>query len=146
MSVKRARYRPDHRSFQEFMVSEQAYKPVRQVSTDIMKRMIATAPRSGDGRGEPYADSFRLEPQAHYPKVGRYRAPRAAARIINTADHAPAIEYGYMTRGGTALDRAIDSAMGMKQDRSVFVKGRRIMLRAGLRYGHLPHAGRQADL
>ena len=81
------------------------------------KVMRQTAPRSSDRRGQPYADSFAVKTRPGGIVAGKYRNRRVAATIVNTADHAPALEFG--------RDRA-----GWRQD-----PPRRVMLKAGLKFG-----------
>lgn len=115
--ARRARYRPNHVSFGQFIMSEQAMKPTMQVAQAMKRTMRATAPRSSDRRGRPYADSFAVRANWKGIVAGKYRNRRVAAKVINTAAHAPALEFG--------RDRA-----GWRQD-----PPRRVMLRAGLVYG-----------
>ena len=117
MSVQRVRYEENHVSFGQFMMSEQAMKPTMQVAHAMRRTMRATAPESHDNRGVPYKDSFAVRPNWKGIVAGKYRNRRVAAKVINTADHAPALEFG--------RDRA-----GWRQD-----PPRRVMLKAGLKFG-----------
>ena len=115
------RYRENHVSFGQFIMSEQAMKPTMQVAQAMSRTMRATAPRSSDKRGQPYADSFAVRANWKGIVAGKYRNRRVAATIVNTADHAPALEFGRDYRNRLGKDRRVE--------------GRRVMLRAGLVYG-----------
>ena len=115
--ARRARYKENHASFGQFIMSEQAMMPTMQVAQAIKGVMRQTAPHSSDRRGQPYADSFAVKTRPGGIVAGKYRNRRVAATIANTADHAPPIEFG--------RDRA-----GWRQD-----PPRRVMLKAGLKFG-----------
>lgn len=52
---------------------------------------IGISPRSGDGDGVPYADSFDVTPIV---TSAFRRGPRVAAVLHNDAPHAAAVEFG----------------------------------------------------
>lgn len=52
---------------------------------------ISISPRSGDGKGKPYADSFSAFPSVTHDFRG---GPRVMAYVMNDAPHSPAIEFG----------------------------------------------------
>lgn len=49
------------------------------------------SPRSNDGRGRPYADSFDVQPITTTAFRG---GPRVGAELSNDAPHAAAVEFG----------------------------------------------------
>ena len=53
------------------------------------------APRSGDGDGVPYADSFDVVPAV---TTAFRRGPRVTAFLFNDAPHAAAVEFGNKNR------------------------------------------------
>ena len=114
--ARRARYKENHVSFGQFIMSEQAMMPTMQVAQAIKGVMRQTAPRSRDGRGHPYADSFVVKSKPGGIVAGKYRNRRVAATIVNTAGHAPTIEFG-------------------RKDGKGEMAGRRVMLKAGLMFG-----------
>lgn len=115
------RYRENHVSFGQFIMSEQAMKPTMQVAQAMKRTMRATAPESHDNRGVPYKDSFAVRANWKGIVAGKYRNRRVAAKVINTAPHAPPLEFGRDYRNRIGKNRRVE--------------GRRVMLRAGLVYG-----------
>lgn len=120
---KRVEYRfgksdPHNASFERFIMSEQAMKPTMQVGHAMKREMERNSPRSGDGRGKPYADSFVLRAKPEGIVAGKYQNRRVAITIGNTARHAPGIEYGVR-----------------KPPKGPPRPGRRVMLRAGTKFG-----------
>lgn len=107
----------NNKSFDAFLMSGQVLEPTMQVTYSMLRRAEKMAPESYDNRGMPYAGSFRVEikDEGLIPDRGRYRNRRVAAELINTAEHAPAIEFGLE-----------DEESGGPRP------ARRIMLRAGL--------------
>lgn len=97
-------------------MSPQALKPTAQVGRAIMRRAGHLAPRSGDGEGIPYADSFALKSKPQGIVAGKFQNRRVAVTIVNTARHGPVVEWGSHAEGAPR-------------------PGRRVMLRAGLAYG-----------
>lgn len=99
MARKRVRYKfgkkdPNHASFGAFMMSEQAMRPTRRVVRGMRRYAKSIAPRSGDGRGLPYADSFEIRPKKAGIVAGQYRNRRVAVELVNTAPHGAVVEYG----------------------------------------------------
>lgn len=115
---KRVRYRMDNKSFGRFILSDQAMKPTMKVGRAMVREMERTSPRSGDGRGKPYADSFVLSAKPEGIVAGKYQNRRVAVTVGNTAPHAPGIEYGVHS-----------PPKGPPRP------GRRVMLRAGTKFG-----------
>lgn len=124
---KRVKYVMNNKSFGQFIMSEQALKPTREVGRSIIRYARHISPRSGDGKGKPYADSFELRPKPEGLVAGKYKNRRVAVTIVNTAPHAPVVEYG--------------SALG---EEGKLRPGHRVMLRAGAVYGDAPGLVNQA--
>lgn len=107
----------NNKSFDAFLMSGQVLEPTMEVTYAMKRRAEAMAPESRDNRGMPYAWSFQVDVKDRglIPDRGRYRNRRVACELINTAEHAPAIEFGLE-----------DEESGGPRP------ARRIMLRAGL--------------
>lgn len=116
---------PHNKSFEEFIMSPQALKPTMQVAKAIARRAKVNSPRSGDGDGVPYADSFEVKakPKGIVADV-RFRNRRVAVEVINTARHAPVIEFG-LRDGGAGSQPS-----------------RRVLLRSGLGFASGEGRGR----
>lgn len=52
---------------------------------------ISISPRSGDGKGKPFADSFSAIPSVTHDFRG---GPRVMAYLMNDSDHSAAVEFG----------------------------------------------------
>ena len=105
----------NNKSFDAFMMSEQVMQPTTEVAYGMLRRAERMAPESYDNRGMPYAGSFQVERKDEGIVAGKYNNRRVAAELVNTAEHAPAIEFGLEDEGSGGPRPA-----------------RRIMLRAGL--------------
>lgn len=115
MSRRRVRYRMNNRSFGEFIMSPQALRPTVEVGHAIMRRAKAISPESHDGEGVPYKDSFKVRTKPTGIVAGKYQNRRVAVELINTAGHAPEVEWGIHN-----------------PDHNAPRSGNRVMLRAGL--------------
>lgn len=88
MPVHFARYRPNHKSFGRFILSNQAYDPVRKAANDIRDRARETATkRTGD-----MAKSYRVV-KGELPGPVKHN-PRAYADVINDDPAAIPDEFG----------------------------------------------------
>lgn len=115
MARKRVRYRMNNKSFGQFIMSDQAMKPTVEVTKAMKRRAVAISPESHDGEGVPYKDSFVVKPKPRGLVAGKYRNRRVAVELVNTAGHAPQVEYGIHN-----------------PDNNEAREGERVMLRAGL--------------
>lgn len=83
------------RGFGGFMMSPQSRRPAIAAATRGVFLALAISPRS-ESDGDHYADHFHVD--AHSPPVlvrdRSYVNPRVGARIVNTSDHAAAVEFG----------------------------------------------------
>lgn len=85
-----AEYRPNQRGWDAVALSPQILAACVAEAERGMAYAITIAPRSDDGDGKPYADSFEVQ-----AVVVRFRqGPRVAARLLNDAPHAAAVEFG----------------------------------------------------
>lgn len=96
---KRVEYRfgksdPNNASFGAFIMSPQAMRPTVEVARSIQRRAVEISPESNDGKGVPYVDSFDVRPKPAGIIAGKYRNRRVAVEVINTAGHAPEVEFG----------------------------------------------------
>ena len=119
----RVRYEPNETAFGTFIMSEQMMKPVMSVARHLKRSMRARSPRSGDTRDKAYADSFEIRAIPLGVPAGKKRRRRVAARIVNTAEHAPALEFGL--HEGTPAQ----------------TQRRRIMLSTGMLFGDVKGQG-----
>lgn len=86
-----ARYEPSARGFAEMSMSPDILDACMAEAARGKAFAVGISPRSGDDEGRPYADSFDVEATVvHYFR----RGPRVAARLINNAPHAAAVEFG----------------------------------------------------
>lgn len=107
-----ARFRPDHKSFGKFILSEQVRDPVTEVADAIMVTAISNTPRSGGGvrvvKGEVIRhmqDEYEVIREAGIIKVDR--AFRVKVEVINKSPHSAAVEFGNrITRARRPLGRA----------------------------------------
>lgn len=98
MALERRRgFKPDHKTFGEFILSEQARKPAVEASNDIADHARDLAPR-GEGPGPHYADAFRVVPSGSYTAQNGNR--RSIALVTNDNDAAAANEFGNVGPGG----------------------------------------------
>lgn len=93
MALERRRgFKPDHKSFGTFILTEQARGPAVEASHDMVRTMKANAPRSAEGDGSHYADAFEVVPAGSYTAQNGNR--RAIALVTNADDAAAANEFG----------------------------------------------------
>jgi hypothetical protein len=94
--VRRIRYSPDHRSFGEFMVSEQMRDVTAEVCADIADRAKEYAPRRKSRGNVPdgaaMADRFEVKREAGVLKVSGNM--RVMCEVFNEAPSAAANEFG----------------------------------------------------
>lgn len=102
------RYEENHKSFGAFLMSEQALKPVRQVSVAMTAAMVVDAPYDASrpaSEGPHYRDSFDVGRGPGVMTFKRYPNPRPFMRISNDARHAAPIEFGANARPGQSVMR-----------------------------------------
>lgn len=110
-------YTEDHKSFGAFIKSEQAMKPVRQVSWAMKAAMMAKAPydekRDVNEDGPHYRDSFDVERGKGLVTVSkRYPNPRPFMQITNDSRHAAALEFGTADSEPQSIMRKTGSNFG----------------------------------
>jgi hypothetical protein len=89
----RAKYNPDHKGMQEFMLSEQARQPCVEVAEAIVERLRGTVKRSK--REDPdghLADSYKVNKNPAPVTLGE--APRVGAEVYSEHPAAAAEEFG----------------------------------------------------
>lgn len=113
----RVGYKPDHKSFGEFMLSEQARQPAIEAARDIAK-LAAENSRAAAGGGTHDSDGVSL---ADNYKVNEHTAPvivggnpRVGAEVYNDKRYAAAQEFGtgHRRRRGTRALRRAGAAVG----------------------------------
>ena len=88
-------FRPDRKSFQEFILTEQMREPTAEVARDILATAKALTPRSSDGSDGHVQDSFELVREGGTLVVGdSFPYPRVMVIVKNTHPAAPAVEFG----------------------------------------------------
>lgn len=102
-------YRPNFRSFGEFIRSQQARKPVIEVAHAIARRAGEFAPRRKSGvtpPGAALADRFQVKPEAGMLKVDGHL--RVKVEVFNDARSAAPMEFGndHVGKGHRMLGRA----------------------------------------
>lgn len=85
-----ARYVPNKAGWDKIAMSPELLEACMAEARKGKRFAEAIAPRSGDERGKPYADSFDVEATV----VTWRRGPRVAAQLVNDAPHAAAVEWG----------------------------------------------------
>lgn len=94
--ARRVRFVPDHRSFGEFMRSDQMRKPTAEVAHAISERAGELSPRrksSGNApEGEALADSFHVNIEAGTLKVAGN--VRVKVEVFNSKPSAAPNEFG----------------------------------------------------
>lgn len=83
-------YEPNRAGWAEFAMSPELLEACMAEARKGKRFAESIAPRSGDERGKPYADSFDVEATT----VTWRRGPRVAAKLVNDAPHAAAVEWG----------------------------------------------------
>jgi hypothetical protein len=86
-----ADYEPSKAGWQEIAMSPQIQAACLAEARRGMAFAVGISPRSEDGDGKPYADSFEVEPMVTHQFRG---GPRVGARLRNRAGHAAAVEFG----------------------------------------------------
>jgi hypothetical protein len=91
---RRVGYKPDHKSFARFLLSDQARDPAVKAAHDIRDIAEATAPRSSDPDGEAthMADEFKVNSAS--PPVVAGGNPRVGAEVYNSDPAAAPQEFG----------------------------------------------------
>lgn len=92
---RRAVFRPDHKSFGEFILSDQIRDPVAEVCGDIASLAGVWAPRRKSGitpPGEAMADNFKVERNAGVLKVAGNL--RVMCHVYNSKPSAAPNEFG----------------------------------------------------
>lgn len=87
----RAVYKPNHRSFGAFMLSERMRDATADVAKSVAELARSLAPR-GEGDAAHMADMFEVDREAGTMKVGGNR--RVAVRVKNDSEHAAVNEFG----------------------------------------------------
>ena len=89
-------YRPDHKSFGEFMRSDQMRDPTEEAANDVADVAGQLAPRRKDRgivpEGTAMADQFRVNREAGFIKVSGN--VRVKAEVFNEAPSAAPNEFG----------------------------------------------------
>lgn len=88
-------FRPDRKSFQEFILSEQMRGPTAQVANEIMQLARSLTPRSSDGSDGHLQDQFDMVREGGTLVVGdSFPYPRVMVIIKNEHPAAAAVEFG----------------------------------------------------
>jgi len=88
-------FRPDRKSFQEFILSEQMREPTAEVARDIMALARKLTPRGKDSSDGHIQDSYVLVREAGTMVVGdSFPYPRVEVDIVNTHPRSAALEFG----------------------------------------------------
>lgn len=101
-------YRSNRKGWDAIALGPEMQKLTSEVAEKAKAHARSIAPESNDGRGVPYKDSFDVE-QIVVKEFGR--GVRAGARLINTAQHAAAVEWGNKRtkgQGHRVLGRTLD--------------------------------------
>lgn len=99
------RYKPDNASFGRFMLSSQAYDPVKKAANDIRQRAAETATK----RTGEMARNYRVVKGTGPGPIERN--PRAYADVVNDDIAAVVEEFGREGRPGKrTLRKAADAA------------------------------------
>lgn len=88
---RRMVFRPDHKSFGEFILSEQMRGVTAEVAKDISDRAKEFTP-TGDGSDGHMKDKYEVERQGGVLKVDR--SFRVMVLVVNTDARAAAVEFG----------------------------------------------------
>jgi hypothetical protein len=94
-------YRPDHKGIGQLLVSSDMHKLVADRARAGMAYAISISP-DAPPYGEGYIANFHVETGLTSKEGG---SPRAAARLVNTSDHALAVEFA---NGERILGRTVD--------------------------------------
>jgi hypothetical protein len=94
-------YKPDHKGIAQLLVAPSMMKVVALYAEAGMPYAVSISP-DADPYGEGYVSSFEVEAGLTV-KTGGNR--RAAARLVNTTDHAAHVEW---TNGDRVLGRTVD--------------------------------------
>ena len=84
------RYEPNRSEWDKIVMSPEIQEACLEEARKGQRYAESIAPRSGDDEGVPYADSFDVEAVV----VHWFGGPRVAARLVNDAPHAAALEFG----------------------------------------------------
>lgn len=100
-------YQPNSSGFQQIANSPEmraALKAVAEKGKSIAQGLAQDFRVTGD-----YADSFEVR-ETTIPWDGQYPGPRAAAQLVNTSDHAAAVEWGnqHAHKAHHVLGRTLD--------------------------------------
>jgi len=82
-----SRYKPNHKGFQEFMLSRQMQKPVTQVAEAVKDDAVDNTPEATGAMKGSY-EVKEIEP------VVVNHSPRVASEVRNSNPAAPAVEFG----------------------------------------------------
>jgi hypothetical protein len=107
MGRRMAVYRPDHKSFGEFLLSQGLRDTVAKVAAEeILPLAIKNTPRSRGYTGKPHMqDQYRVVVQGGTMKVDR--ALRVVVKVVNDSEHSAAVEFGNrLTKRHRPLGRA----------------------------------------
>jgi len=95
--TRRVTYKPDHKSFGQFILSEQMRDVTSEVAHDIARRAGQRAPkrkeRGAVPEGAQMADRFRVNREAGVLSVGE-GGPRVMVHVFNDARSAAPNEFG----------------------------------------------------
>ena len=92
----RVQYRPNHKSFGAFMLSDQIRDPVAEVAQQVQHQARRNAPRRKSGvtpDGLAMADRFRVNVNAGVISIGE-GGPRVKVEVYNEARSAAPNEFG----------------------------------------------------
>lgn len=84
-------YQPDPKFFKELAVGDEIRSACREIA-DKAKGIAEALSQDFRITGD-YADSFSVQ-ETTIAWTGTYPGPRAAAQLVNTSDHAAAVEWG----------------------------------------------------
>lgn len=88
-------FRPDRKSFQEFLLSEQMRDPTAAVARDILEVAKGFTPRSNEGSDGHLQDAYDLVREGGTLVVGdSFPYPRVMVIIKNEHPAAAAVEFG----------------------------------------------------
>jgi hypothetical protein len=88
----RTGYKPDHKSFGAFLLSEQSRRPAVQAAHAIAELATATTKRS-KGDGPHLADNYKVNDKTA-PVIAGDATPRVGAEVYNDLSYAAAHEFG----------------------------------------------------
>lgn len=103
----RTGFKPDHKEFGRFIMSEQARQPAVEAARDVAK--IAAANEIAAGSKE-HAANFKVNDKT--PPVTVAGNPRVGAEVYNDDRHSAVREFGRKRKGGTRALRRAGAVVG----------------------------------